>query len=90
MALSLHRNVDLAVVHVIQALGSEKPAIDGSVVMRRFAHAYGVEYRYLPVPLLVEDARTGAALVQLPKVRETLNHALRHGPLLEAEGTGHL
>lgn len=74
-ALSPNRKVDLTVVPVIGALGSDNPAIDGPELVRRFAHAYGAEYRYLPVPLLVEDVRTRDALMQLPKVRETLKLA---------------
>jgi DNA-binding transcriptional regulator LsrR (DeoR family) len=76
-ALSPNRKVDLTVVPVIGALGSENPEIDGPELVRRFAQAYGAEYRYLPVPLLVEDVRTRDALMQLPKVRETLNLARR-------------
>ena len=74
-ALVPNRKVDLTVVPVIGALGSDNPTIDGSDLVRRFAGAYGGEYRYLPVPLLVEDIRTRDALVQLPQVHETLNLA---------------
>jgi DNA-binding transcriptional regulator LsrR (DeoR family) len=76
-ALAPNRKVDLTVVPVIGALGSDNPDIDGPELVRRFAQAYGAEYRYLPVPLLVEDVRTCDALMQLPKVRETLGLAKR-------------
>lgn len=74
-ALAPSRKVELTVVPVIGALGSNNPSIDGPDLVRRFAAAYGGEYRYLPVPLLVEDVRTRDALVQLPQVYETLNLA---------------
>jgi DNA-binding transcriptional regulator LsrR (DeoR family) len=76
-ALAPNRKVDLTVVPVIGALGSDNPDIDGPELVRRFAQAYGAEYRYLPVPLLVEDVRTRDALMQLPKVKETLGLAKR-------------
>ena len=74
-ALVPSRKVELIVVPVIGALGSENPAIDGPDLVRKFASAYGAEYRYLPVPLLVEDVRTRDALTQLPRVHETLSLA---------------
>jgi deoxyribonucleoside regulator len=74
-ALAPSRKVALTVVPVIGALGSDNPSIDGPDLVRRFAAAYGGEYRYLPVPLLVEDVRTRDALAQLPKVHEILNLA---------------
>jgi DNA-binding transcriptional regulator LsrR (DeoR family) len=67
-ALAPNRKVNLTVVPVLGALGSENPSIDGPDLVRRLAHAYGAVYRYLPVPLLVEDLRTRDALIQLPKV----------------------
>jgi deoxyribonucleoside regulator len=76
-ALAPSRKIALTVVPVIGAVGSDNPSIDGPDLVRRFAMAYGGEYRYLPVPLLVEDIRTREALVQLPKVHETLNLAKR-------------
>lgn len=76
-ALAPSRKVNLTVVPVLGALGSVNPAIDGPDMVRRFADAYGGEYRYLPVPLLLEDVRTRDALAQLPKVYEILNLARR-------------
>jgi deoxyribonucleoside regulator len=74
-ALAPTRKVAVTVVPVIGALGSDNPSIDGPDLVRRIAVAYGGEYRYLPVPLLVEDTRTRDVLVQLPQVYETLNLA---------------
>ena len=74
-ALAPSRKVDLTVIPVIGALGSDNPLIDGPDLVRRIASAYGGQYRYLPVPLLVEDVRTRDALVQLAQVHEILNLA---------------
>jgi DNA-binding transcriptional regulator LsrR (DeoR family) len=71
-ALEPSRKVSLTVVPIIGALGSENPSIDGPDLVRRLAHAYGAEYRSLPVPLLVEDIRTRDALIQFTKVQETI------------------
>jgi deoxyribonucleoside regulator len=86
-ALVPSRKVDLTVVPVIGALGSDNPAIDGPDLVRRFADAYGGEYRYFPAPLLVEDIRTRDALVQMPKVYETLNLARKADIVLLGIGT---
>ncbi len=74
-ALHHSRKVALTVVPVIGALGSDNPSIDGTDLVRRFAGAYGAEYRYLPVPLLVEDPATRDSLLKLPKVQEILDLA---------------
>jgi len=76
-ALDPSREVALTVVPVIGAIGSDNPSIDGADLVRRFASAYGAEYRYLPVPLLVENIQTRDALIQLPTVYEILNLAKR-------------
>jgi DNA-binding transcriptional regulator LsrR (DeoR family) len=76
-ALTSSRKAALTVVPVLGALGSDNPSIDGPELVRHFAKSYGGEYRYMPVPLLVEDVRTRDALVQLPKVAETLSLAKR-------------
>jgi len=86
-ALSPSRQVTLTVVPVIGALGSDNPSIDGPDLVRRFAQAYGGEYRYFPVPLLVEDVRTRDGLIQLPQVYETLNLAKRADIVLLGIGT---
>jgi DNA-binding transcriptional regulator LsrR (DeoR family) len=74
-ALCPTRRINMTVVQAIGAPGSDNPSIDGADLVRRFAHAYSCEYRYLPAPLLVSDVRTQEALVQLPQVYETLNLA---------------
>jgi DNA-binding transcriptional regulator LsrR (DeoR family) len=80
-ALHPSREVALTVVPVIGALGSDNPLIDGTDLVRRFAGAYGAEYRYLPVPLLVEDPITRDSLLKLPKVQEILALA-RHAEIV--------
>ena len=80
-ALHPGRAVSLTVVPVIGALGSDNPSIDGTDLVRRFAGAYRAEYRYLPVPLLVEDIFTRDALMKLPKVQEILELA-RHAEIV--------
>lgn len=86
-ALSPNRKLSLTVVPVIGAVGSDNPSIDGPDLVRRFANAYGGEYRYLPVPLLVDDVRTRDALIQSPKVYETLNLAKRADIIVLGIGT---
>jgi deoxyribonucleoside regulator len=86
-ALSPNRKLALTVVPVIGAVGSDNPSIDGPDLVRRFANAYGGEYRYLPVPLLVDDVRTRDALLQSPKVHETLNLAKRADIVVLGIGT---
>ena len=76
-ALEPKRKVGLTVVPVIGATGSDNPSIDGPDLVRRFATAYGGEYRQLPVPLLVENMQTRDALVQMSKIHEILNLAKR-------------
>jgi DNA-binding transcriptional regulator LsrR (DeoR family) len=71
-ALSPNRKAALTVVPIIGALGSENPLIDGPELARRLAEMYGGEFRYLPVPLLVDDIRTRDALLQSPQVFDIL------------------
>jgi DNA-binding transcriptional regulator LsrR (DeoR family) len=85
-ALGPNRQVAMTVVQAIGAPGSDNPSIDGADLVRRFAHAYSCEYRYLPAPLLVADARTREALIQLPQVYETLNLAKRADIMLVGIG----
>jgi len=74
-ALTPGRKVAMTVIPIIGALGTDNPQIDGPELVRQIAHIYGGEFRYLPVPLLVEDVRTRDALVQSPQIYETLNLA---------------
>jgi deoxyribonucleoside regulator len=74
-ALTPRRKVAMTVVPIIGALGTDNPKIDGPELVRQIAHLYGGEFRYLPVPLIVEDVRTRDALVQSPHIYETLHLA---------------
>jgi deoxyribonucleoside regulator len=85
-ALSPTRRVATTVVPIIGALGSDNPMIDGPELVRRFAQIYGGEFRFLPVPLLVDDARTRNALLQLPQIYETLSIGRRANIILMGIG----
>jgi DNA-binding transcriptional regulator LsrR (DeoR family) len=85
-ALSPTRRVSTTVVPIIGALGSDNPFIDGPELVRRFAQIYGGEFRYLPAPLLVDDARTRNALLQSPQIFETLALARRASIVLMGIG----
>ncbi len=71
-ALSSGRKVAVTVVPIIGALGSNNPCIDGPELVRQMAQHYGGDFRYLPVPLLVDDARTRDSLIQSPQIFDTL------------------
>jgi DNA-binding transcriptional regulator LsrR (DeoR family) len=71
-ALSSGRKVAVTVVPIIGALGSNNPCIDGPELVRQMAQHYGGDFRYLPVPLLVDDARTRDTLSQSPQIYDTL------------------
>ena len=89
-ALHPTRQVALTVVPIIGALGSNNPLIDGPELVRQIAQIYGGEYRYLPVPLLVEDTRTRDALVQSTQIYEILALARQaHIALLGIGAPGH-
>ncbi len=89
-ALHPTRQVALTVVPIIGALGSNNPLIDGPELVRQIAQIYGGEYRYLPVPLLVEDTRTRDALVQSAQIYEILALARQaHIALLGIGAPGH-
>jgi deoxyribonucleoside regulator len=85
-ALAPTRRVSTTVVPIIGALGSDNPFIDGPELVRRFAQIYGGEFRYLPAPLLVDDARTRNALLQSPQIFETLALARRASIVLMGIG----
>ncbi|MBI5029128.1 MAG: sugar-binding transcriptional regulator [Chloroflexi bacterium] len=76
-ALAPNRKVAVTVVPIIGALGTDTPLIDGPELVRQIAQIYGGDYRYLPVPLLVEDVRTREALVQSAQIHDTLVLARR-------------
>ena len=71
--LSPARPVDLVVVQLLGALGSDNPLIEGAKLARDLAAKYGATYRYLYAPLVVEDARTRDQLIQEPLVHDVLN-----------------
>lgn len=85
-ALNPTHRAAVMVVPILGALGADNPMIDGPELARRLAQAYGGEFRYLPVPLLVEDARTRNALLQSPQVFDTLALARRADVVLMGIG----
>lgn len=70
--LSPARPLDLVVVQLLGALGSDNPLIEGAKLTRDLAAKYGATYRYLYAPLVVEDARTRDQLIQEPLVHDVL------------------
>ena len=52
------RPLDLIVVQLLGALGSDNPLIEGANLARNLAAKFGASYRYLYAPLVVEDPRT--------------------------------
>jgi DNA-binding transcriptional regulator LsrR (DeoR family) len=76
-ALDPERRAQVTVVPIMGALGSENPYIDGPELTRRIAQLYGGEFRYLPVPLLVDDVRVRNALLQSPQINDVLSVARR-------------
>jgi len=76
-ALRPTRQVHITVVQIIGAAGTEDPLIDGPDLVRLFASAYGGEYRYLHAPLLIEDTVARDALLQEPRIQDTLALARR-------------
>lgn len=86
-ALPSNRRVSMTVVPIIGALGSDNPLIDGPELVRQIAQVYGGEYRYLPVPLVVDGVRTRDALVQSPQIFETLALARKSNLILLGIGS---
>ena len=76
-ALAPHRQIRVTAVPLLGALGVENTLIDGTELVRKLAFAFGGDYRYIPAPLLVKDARTRNGLIQLPQIAETLMMARR-------------
>lgn len=64
--------VDLVVVQLLGALGSDNPLIEGANLARNLATKYGAAYRYLYAPLVVEDVRTRERLSREPLVQDVL------------------
>jgi DNA-binding transcriptional regulator LsrR (DeoR family) len=72
-ALRPDRKLPITVVQMIGAVGTGDPLIDGPDLARLLANIYGGEYRYLHAPLLVESSDVRNALLQEPRIRETLS-----------------
>lgn len=66
------RPLDLVVVQLLGALGSDNPLIEGANLARNLAAKYGAAYRYLYAPLMVEDPRTRDLIAQEPLVQDVL------------------
>jgi len=76
-ALRPDRRLPITVVQMIGAVGTGDPLIDGPDLARLLANVYGGEYRYLHAPLIVEDTHVREALLQEPRIHETLSLARR-------------
>ena len=74
-ALRPERKLPITVVQMIGAVGTGDPLIDGPDLARLLANIYGGECRYLHAPVLVEDLSVREALLQEPRIRETLSLA---------------
>jgi DNA-binding transcriptional regulator LsrR (DeoR family) len=70
--LTPNRPLDLVVVQLLGALGSDNPLIEGANLARNLAAKYGASYRYLYAPLVVEDRRTRDLITQEPLVQDVL------------------
>lgn len=69
------RRVDMTVIQIIGALGSNNPLIEGIDLTRELANKFGGKYRYLHAPLMVEDPNMRDRLTQEPTVRDVLTAA---------------
>lgn len=65
--------LDLVVVQLLGALGSDNPLIEGSNIARNLAAKFGGTYRYLYAPLVVEDARTRDLIINEPLVEDVIS-----------------
>lgn len=75
--LNPSREVNMTVVQIIGALGTDNPLVDGPDLVRNLAEVYGAQYRYMHAPLVVEDIRTRDLLLQEPSLQETMSLARR-------------
>lgn len=66
------RHVDMACVQILGALNAGNPLIEGPDLVRELAQKYGASYRYLYVPMIVENVQTRDLLLKEPAVRATL------------------
>jgi len=76
-ALRIDRPLPVTVVQMVGALGGGDPLTDGPDLARLLAQACGGEYRFLHAPLVVESAAVRDALLQEPRISETLSLARR-------------
>jgi DNA-binding transcriptional regulator LsrR (DeoR family) len=66
---------NLTVIHMIGALGTPDPQIDGGELARSYARAFGGRYRIFPAPALVESPQVQAAIMQERPIRDILDLA---------------
>ncbi len=71
-ALQAARQKKVTVVQLTGTVGSVNPLIDGPDLTRWLAQTLGGQYKYLPAPLLVENATTRQAMLQDRSIREPL------------------
>jgi DNA-binding transcriptional regulator LsrR (DeoR family) len=76
-ALRPKRPLPITVVQMIGAVGTDNPLIDGPDLARFLANIYGGQYRYMHAPLVVENQDVRVALLQEPRIKETLDYARR-------------
>jgi DNA-binding transcriptional regulator LsrR (DeoR family) len=74
-ALQPGQRLQITVVQMIGAVGTEDPMIDGPDLARALANVYGGEYRYLHAPLIVENGTLRKALLEEQPIGETLSLA---------------
>ena len=66
------RSVDMTFVQILGALNSGNPLIEGPDLVRQIAAKYEAAYKYLYVPMIVENTRTRDLLLQELSVQSTL------------------
>jgi deoxyribonucleoside regulator len=64
--------LQLRIVQIIGALGTENPRIDGPDIARSLADAYDTDCRFLHVPLLVESVQVKETLLRVRNIAQTL------------------
>jgi DNA-binding transcriptional regulator LsrR (DeoR family) len=67
--------LNIKVVQMIGAVGTEDPLIDGPDLARLLGSIYGGEYRYLHAPLIVDNPELREALLEEPRIQGTLQLA---------------
>lgn len=71
---ALHRQQlpNVTVVQLLGALGTPDPQIDGSDLVRSYAHTLGGRYRILPAPAIVDNREIRDSLLRGQPIRRTL------------------